>query len=137
MKITLNRFEYTEQSTISRLLINGTQFCYVLEDVDRVLEDNPEAKIYGKTAIPRGTYKIILDYSNRFQRVLPRLLDVPGYDGVRIHPGNVANDTDGCLLPGSTWRKDWVSNSRTTFDQLFDQLEQADEAGESLEISIT
>lgn len=136
MKLELQRFEFSEISTIGRLLIDGVQFCYILEDVDRKLECDGE-KVYGKTAIPRGTYKIVLDYSNRFKRVLPRLLDVPGYVGVRIHPGNDAEDTDGCLLPGSTWRKNWVSNSRTTFDQLFDQLEQADESGEPIEVSIT
>lgn len=136
MKLELQRFEFSEISTIGRLLIDGVQFCYILEDVDRKLECDAE-KVYGKTAIPRGTYKIVLDYSNRFKRVLPRLLDVPGYVGVRIHPGNDAEDTDGCLLPGSTWRKDWVSNSRVTFDQLFDQLEQADESGEPIEVSIT
>lgn len=136
MHLTLQRFEFTEQSTISNLFVDGVPFCFALEDCDRELETYPERKEYGKTAVPRGRYKIILDYSNRFRRVLPRLLDVPGYVGVRIHPGNAPEDTEGCILPGSTWKKDWVSNSRTTFNQLFAQMEEADECGQEIEISI-
>lgn len=134
MKIIVDRFQFTEQSTISTLT-TGDFHCYVLEDCDRQLEEGGQ-KIKGKTAIPRGTYQIVIDYSPRFNRDLPRLLDVPQYEGVRIHPGNDADDTEGCLLPGSSYSDDWVGNSRATFNQLFELMEHAYDKGEEIWIEV-
>lgn len=135
MKLSLQRFEFTEQSTIGRLSVNGEGFCVTLEDKDRRLEFGGE-KVYGKTAIPRGTYKVVIDFSNRFKRELPRLLNVPGFEGIRIHPGNAPEDTEGCILIGANWRKDWVTDSRATFNKLFQRLEIAYDNGEEIEIEV-
>lgn len=136
MKLTLQRFEFTDVSTIGDLFVGDEGFCVTLEDKDRHLEDNPDAKLWGRTAIPRGRYKIVIDYSNRFQRELPRLLDVPGFEGIRIHPGNSHENTEGCILVGANWRKDWVTDSRNTFNKLFEKMEAAYDKGEELEITI-
>lgn len=137
MNIVVERFEYSDKSTIGRLLIDDVLYCYTLEDVDRRLEDTPDAKIAGETAIPRGVYKVIIDFSNRFKAEMPHLLDVPGFTGVRIHSGNSSEDTEGCLLVGSSFSKDWVSNSRATFQNIFDIMEEAYAANEAIELEIT
>lgn len=136
MKLTLKRFEFTDKSTIGQLDC-GPLHCYTLEDKDRKLEDNPDGKVYGKTAIPRGTYKVIIDWSNRFKRDMPRLLDVPGFTGIRIHAGNTHEDTEGCILVGSSYKTDFVGNSRATYDKLFHVIEDALDCGNEVEIEVT
>jgi len=130
MNITLKREIFNPTNTISSLYIGDTFFCNVLEDVDRglyftqPLEEIEKLKVYGKTAIPKGVYEIVITYSNKFQQYLPLLLNVPGYAGIRIHSGNTELDTLGCLLPGvSTGTK--VINSRSTFTKLFKILKEA------------
>ena len=135
MKIVVDRFEFSDKSTIGTLTC-GDWHCYTLEDCDRHLEDDPSAKQYGKTAIPRGTYKVIIDWSNRFKRELPRLLDVPGFTGVRIHAGNGPDDTEGCILVGSSYKTDWVSNSRATFNKLFELIESSIDRGDKVTVEI-
>lgn len=126
MELLLKRHTFTEKSTISDLAIDGKYFCKILEDKDRGLlatmsiEELKSLKIHGKTAIPKGRYQIVLSYSNRFKKYLPELLHVPAYEGIRIHPGNYAEDTEGCLLPGNTQVPDAVLNSVKTFDKLFE-----------------
>lgn len=134
MKLVLDRFEFTDRSTIGTLTCDKFS-CFTLEDCDRYLEDGGE-KVYGETAIPRGTYKVIIDYSQRFKKELPRLLDVPGFEGIRIHPGNAPEDTEGCILVGSSYKDNWVGNSRATFTWLFDIIESALECGNDVEIEI-
>lgn len=82
-------------------------------------------KIAGQTAIPAGTYKVIIDMSNRFKRLLPLLIDVPNFTGVRIHPGNTDKDTDGCILVGTSQSPDFVGNSRVAFEALFTKMRSA------------
>ena len=138
MNILLQRRDFTDKSTIGVLYVDQVSQCYALEDPDRKLEDGGE-KIPGKTAIPRGKYRIIIDWSNRFKRELPRLLDVPNYVGVRIHPGNGPEDTEGCILPGTgipSNRQDWLLNSRAAFDALFNKIEAALELGEEVWIEV-
>jgi len=135
MKLLLERFEFTEKSTIGTLSAYGDFLCFTLEDKDRRLECDGE-KVYGQTAIPRGTYKVVIDYSNRFKRELPRLLDVPEFVGVRIHPGNTDADTEGCILVGTNHKKDFVGNSRAAFGALMERLEAAYEAGEEISLEI-
>ena len=129
MRLTLERFDFTDTSTIGRLTVDGEFFCYTLEDADRNLECGGD-KIYGKTAIPRGTYKVIIDWSNRFKREMPHILDVPGFEGIRVHSGNMAEDTEGCILVGSRYTKDYLYNSKATFDTLFARLDAALESGD-------
>jgi hypothetical protein len=126
MKLTLKREPSTTKSTPGKLYVDGVFECYTLEDVVR------PSKIYGETAIPAGTYKVIISMSNRFKRLLPLLLNVPNYEGIRIHPGNTDKDTEGCILPGVTRSVDFVGNSRVAFDALFAKMQKAD----SIEITI-
>lgn len=135
MRILVDRFDFSDKSTISTLTC-GDFHCFTLEDTDRHLEDDPSAKQYGKTAIPRGVYKVIVTFSNRFKKELPLLLNVPGFEGVRIHPGNGPDDTEGCLLVGSTHTEDFVGNSRATFQKLFDRIEHALDSGDEVELEI-
>ena len=117
------KIKHTEY-TIGELYVDGTKFCQIMEDTDRglmfqmPLEEIKKLKIYGKTAIPTGIYQIIFSYSEKFKKVLPLLLNVPGYAGIRMHAGNSEVDTEGCLLPGEeSGRK--VINSRATCKALF------------------
>ena len=121
----------TSQSTIGELKVDGKRVCYVLEDVVR-----PD-KVYGKTAIPQGEYEVLITWSPRFQRMLPILVDVPNYQGVRIHPGNTADDTLGCLLVGTSRGEDRVNESRKAFDKVFPLIKDALDAGKQVFIRIT
>lgn len=121
----------TSQSTIGELKVDGKRVCYVLEDVVR-----PD-KVYGKTAIPQGEYEVLITWSPRFQRMLPILVDVPNYQGVRIHPGNTADDTEGCLLPGTTRLDDRVGESRKAFEKVFALIEGAIKRGDEVRIRIS
>lgn len=120
MKITLKRKSLTAECTIGALYIDGVFECYTLEDTVR------EVKIAGVTAIPKGIYRVIINISNRFKRLLPLLLDVPGFEGVRIHPGNTAKDTEGCILVGtSELNGSSIGSSRVAFDALFAKMQAA------------
>jgi len=128
MELKLIRKERTEESTIGELSINGVHECFVLEDKDRgltqsmTLEEIKAGKVHGKTAIPAGRYEVAITFSNRFQKYLPLLINVPGYEGIRIHPGNKAEHTEGCLLPGKTRGINVVGESRKAFADLFAKL---------------
>lgn len=128
MKLTVFRKTYTNRSTIGELHIDGKFFCYTLEDYcrdhnrDGDLQDAGEKKVFGKTAIPSGTYNVILSFSNRFKRLMPEVLNVPGYAGIRIHNGNTPEHTEGCLLVGSSIDRDFVGNSKVTFSHLMAKL---------------
>lgn len=111
------RDTYTDRSTIGRLYINDIFFCDTLEDKVR------DKKIDGITAIPAGTYKMILNVSNRFKKLMPLLIDVPNYQGVRIHSGNTDVDTEGCILVGLSRTKDSIGQSRDAFIKLMAELD--------------
>ena len=95
MQLTVERFLFTEKDTIGRLLINGVHQCYTLEDVVR---PDGAPKVFGGTAIPYGTYPVILSMSPHFGTVLPELQNVPNFEGIRMHGGNTDADTEGCIL---------------------------------------
>lgn len=131
MKLKLVRKYFTANSTVSELWVDNSLFCHVLEDVDRALDAEKMSKDrigwlkqFGKTAIPYGEYEIINSFSNRFKTYLPLLVNVPGYEGIRIHAGNYHTDTEGCLLPGTynPNTPDFVGNSKKTFADLFKLL---------------
>lgn len=136
MEIKLTRHSFTNTSTISDIQVDGEWCCFCLEDIDRRLETHPDAKIKGQTAIPLGRYRIIRTMSPRFKKVLPLLLDVPGFSGVRIHSGNSPKNTDGCILPGMTRSTDWVGDSRKAFALLDGKIRSALSAGDSVYITI-
>lgn len=131
MKLRLKRQDYSDARTIGRLSIDGVDFCFTLEDTVRT-----GPKVPGKTAIPSGTYAVKLTMSPRFGRILPLLVDVPGFDGVRIHPGNTAADTDGCILVGYTEAPGFVGRSRDAFARVFALISAARSAGETVTITI-
>lgn len=122
MKLELKRRWLTEASTVGELYVDGERECFVLEDRYR---PPPEAKVYGATAIPCGRYEVRITHSPRFGRDLPLLIGVPGFEGVRIHPGNSAADTEGCLLPGRIRHGESVKESRLAFVELFAKLQGA------------
>lgn len=116
MELLLKRLHKTINSTIGELYVNGVFECYTLEDVERTV------KIKNETAIAKGKYKVVITYSNRFKRDLPLLLNVPNFEGVRIHSGNTNHDTEGCILVGLTRSKDFIGNSRKAFAKLFNKI---------------
>ena len=132
MRLTVKRLDLSASSTIGRLAIDGEDFCWTLEDVVRT-----GPKVFGQTAIPAGIYKIQLTMSPHFGRVLPLLINVPGYEGVRIHPGNTAADTEGCLLVGFGNAQDQITQSRDAFNALFARMQEAADSGEPLSIEIS
>ena len=119
MKIEIKRLHKTKHSTIGEMTIDGIWECYTLEDIER------EVKIKSETAIPKGTYKVIINQSNRFKKLMPLLLNVPGFEGVRIHSGNTNHDTEGCILVGRTRSNDFIGQSRKAFDTLFAKMQKA------------
>lgn len=136
MEIKLIRETFTENSTIGRLLIDGRFYGWTLEDVDRHLEEGGK-KIYGQTAIPLGRYRIIINKSARFKKDLPLLLNVPQFEGIRIHSGNYAEDTEGCILTGLTKGIDYVGQSRAAFNDIFNAIKAATDKKEAVFITIT
>jgi Family of unknown function (DUF5675) len=132
MKLELIRTMCGATCTIGDLYVDGVRQCYTLEDVVR-----PDGeKVYGETAIPYGRYRVRITFSNRFQRDLPLLLDVPNFDGIRIHPGNTAADTHGCLLVGMDKSGDTITNSRVAFAGVFADIRDAIERGEEVWVEI-
>lgn len=119
MKLQLNTIAKRKTYTIGELFIDGMFFCDTLEDTVR--EDG--IKIYGETAIPAGTYKGIINHSNRFKKDMPLLLNVPNFEGIRIHAGNTSEDTHGCILVGINDVTGRISQSTKTFMRLMDILE--------------
>lgn len=131
--------------TIGDLTIDGIFFCNTLENTIRSLidknndgdfNDDGEGKVYGETAIPRGKYKIILSYSYRFKRILPELLNVKGFAGIRIHSGNKAVDTHGCILVGDNTAKGMVTGSRIKELALVKLMQEAVAKGEQITIEV-
>ena len=119
MKLELRRKWATDNSTIGELYIDGVYFCYTLEDVVR-----PQ-KIKKETAIPNGTYRVEVDLSPKYGKLMPHVMNVPGFEGIRIHPGNDKEDTEGCILVGKTRATDRIFESRATFEVLFPLLKGA------------
>lgn len=138
MHMLLKRVQLDPEVTIGELLVDGKFECYVCEDTVREVLGQPveKWKVYGKTAIPYGSYKVTITWSNRFGRLLPILHDVPGYSGVRIHPGNSAKDTEGCLLPGLVRTANGVGHSRPACDYLLPKIDRALKSGEPVTIEI-
>jgi hypothetical protein len=113
--------------------VDGEFECFILEDRLRPTG----IKVPGETAIPQGRYEIQHTYSPRFRRNLPLLINVPGFEGIRIHPGNKAVDTEGCLLPGQTaGPRAMVGNSVLAFNALNDKIVKAIAGGNRVYITI-
>lgn len=152
MEITLKRIAKKAGYTIGRLIVDGKRVCDTLEDTDRGLQQNmsleeiKQRKVHGVTAIPTGEYKIDMKtvsprFGGRTQYRfcggrLPRLACVPGYEGVLIHIGNTAKDTEGCILVGENKQVGMVLNSTVTFKRVYDLLKKADLRGETIKLRV-
>ncbi|WP_394331129.1 DUF5675 family protein [Bacteroides ihuae] len=127
IKLLLKRVARKSGYTIGKLFMDGKYFCDTLEDTDRLDEDMSldeikKLKQPGQTAIPEGTYKVIVNVSPKFKRLLPRLQNVPGFEGVLIHRGNTAKDTAGCILVGQNKKVGMVLNSTYYEERLVELL---------------
>ena len=121
MDLLLTRLQLDSDVTIGELQIDGEFECWTCEDTVR----EPGVKIHGQTAIPYGRYEVVISMSQRFGIYLPLLMNVPMFDGIRIHPGNTSADTDGCILPGAQRLGKSVGQSRTAFGKLFPKIRDA------------
>jgi hypothetical protein len=136
LKLLLVRDTFGADFTFGKLYADGQYVCDTLEDTDRHLETGGE-KIYGKTAIPTGTYKVDITLSNRFKKLMPIFYNVPGFEGIRIHTGNTALDTDGCILCG-TWRHgNTLRKSAAAFAIVMEVLQDAIAANRQIYIEVT
>lgn len=134
MELTLNRIFLGSSATIGELYVDREHIADTLEDRVR-----PEGeKVYGKTAIPEGTYEVKLTYSPRFKKILPEILNVPNFSGIRIHCGNSSADSSGCVLVG-TWdgeKEDWIRDSKIAFNKLMSLLQSAEDKKEIITIIV-
>ena len=153
MKIKVERRWPKPTYTIGRLYIDGLYYCNTLEDKDRGLKQTDTTayiksrKVAGETAIPKGTYGVSMNttspkyaavawYWNFCQGKMPRILSVPGFDGILIHPGNNALDTKGCILVGKNTKVGQLTESRATFQQIYKLMKAAADRGETISLEI-
>lgn len=153
MELTLRRIAKRDTYTIGKLYINGVYFCDTIEDKDRgltqstSLDEIKKKKVYSKTAIPTGTYEVTMGvYSNTFGKkafykqlckgYVPRLKNVPGFEGILIHVGNTADDSAGCILVGKNTVVGKVLDSKNTFTKLYAKLKEVSNKGEQIKITI-
>lgn len=128
MILKLKREIFNKDNTLGSLYIDDKLFCYTCEDKvrdlnnDGDLDDAGETKVYGETAIPKGSYKVIVTMSNRFKKLMPEVLMVKGFAGIRIHAGNTALDSHGCIIVGKTRTANGVGTSAKCFDELMLKL---------------
>lgn len=130
MKLTLKRIALRPTYTIGKLYIDDIYFCDTIEDTVRDLNkngkfDNGEKKVHSKTAIPYGIYEIKWTYSPRFKKYTPQLMNVPSFEGIRIHAGNTSADTEGCLILGKNKQVGKVLNSRDTINKFYPIIKEA------------
>lgn len=154
MRIILTRKEKASEYTAGCLYVDGTYFCDTIEDCDRglhaklTLAEVRRRKVPGRTAIPLGTYDVTLDvkspkygnvqwYKDLCGGYMPRLVDVMGFEGILIHPGNTAEDSEGCILVGRYEGHGCVSNSKRTFESLYKRFAMARDKGEKITIEIS
>lgn len=153
MKILVDRKWKKDTYTIGNLYVNGKLFCNTLEDKDRGIKKSDSLstikskKVYGETAIPTGKYTVVLNiispkysavkwYWNLCKGMMPRLLNVPGFEGILMHPGNNPFDTYGCILVGKNTIKGQLTQSKDTFSKLYKLMKAAVDKGETIELEI-
>lgn len=141
MELTLRREPTASGSTIGELFVDGSpdRVCWTLEDPVREIPATPVAqwKIPSDTAIPAGRYRVAITYSPKFKRRMPVLLNVPGFDGIRVHAGNTSADTDGCVLVGLDRQGPMIYKSRAALeDVVYPKIETALLAAEEVWIRV-
>lgn len=135
MILTLKRTNLHADYTEGHLYIDGLFFCDTIED--RYRDFTKEVKVPGKTAIPYGVYPVRLSMSNRFKKVLPEVQNVPQFSGIRIHSGNTAADSEGCILVGEHTGPGRIGLSRDTMARLLDVMGHAiNKKGETVELEV-
>ena len=134
MELTMTRTSRQAECTTGVLYLGKERMAHTLEPRWRDL--GKEQKVAGQTAIPEGTYEICLEVSARFKRLMPYLMNVPGFTGILIHCGNTVADTEGCILVGKRSVNDRLSMSRSAFNRLFARLKEAWDRGEPIILKV-
>ena len=134
MELKLLRKYCKPSYTIGQLYIEDKYSCDTIEDTVRDLVT--EKKVKGRTAIPAGRYRVVLNWSPRFKKPLPLLLDVPHFEGIRIHAGNTAKDTEGCILVGRNTQPGTLTESKATMAELMQVLTSANNRKEEMWITV-
>lgn len=125
-----------EAFTPGELFYNGQHFAFTCEDDDRHLEDGENEKVYGRTCIPRGSYKVEVSWSPHFNKRLPAVLGVPGFSGIRFHGGNRAEDSLGCILIGKVRTSNGVAQCSAVVQRLIDLLDSLEDAGQVVTLEV-
>jgi len=133
MRLILDRCWLSARATVGKLRVDEVFECFTLEDRYR---PPPEPKVPRETCIPVGIYRVVINRSPRFKVDMPRLLEVPDFDGVLIHPGNTTADTEGCILVGRSRAGEEVQQSRVAYEALFARLLAAQNAGQRITIDV-
>ena len=134
MNLTLIRQKFEKECTHGVLLVDGARYCDTLEP--HAIDWEKEKKVDGKTAIPEGTYRIVMGWSSRYRRLMPFLENVPHFSAVMVHTGNTNSDTRGCILVGVYSRRNFIAHSRDTFEPLRDAIAHAYAKHEDIFIEI-
>lgn len=142
MKLELKRIALKPNYTIGKLFINGTYYCDTIEDKVIDLNKNGKfddglSKVMHQTAIPYGTFKVVVNHSPKFNRELPRLLDVPYFEGILIHNGSDQNSSSGCIIVGENKTVGKVTNSTFYMNNLTARIKDAQNKGETTTITIS
>ncbi|MDR3754283.1 MAG: DUF5675 family protein [Terracidiphilus sp.] len=132
MNLFLERFQYTPNSTVGRLSVDGVFQCFTLEPSTRPIG----VKVVGKTSIPAGRYTVTIRNSARFNRLMPHVENVPGFDGIEIHWGNYPKDTEGCIIVGEAYTTDEVVCSMDAFNKFFPMLVGVQRMGAGIGLTI-
>jgi hypothetical protein len=135
VKLLLERTTFKEHFTLGTLSVDGKHLCYTCEDTQRAAG----VKVYGETAIPCGTYVVVYHMSSHFKKLMPMLVDVPGFTYIYMHSGNGPEDTLGCILVGNTISVNSarpLQNSRDAFGTLMLLLDKAHDENETITITI-
>lgn len=135
MKLELYRYNFGDTYTEGRLYIDGKYAADTIEPRTRTLRSEAD-KIKHKTSIPYGEYRVVMSYSPRFRCLLPELLSVPYFSGIRIHSGNDASDTSGCILCGTKWRDGYIIGSRVATQRVIEKIKAAHDSREIITIDI-
>ena len=132
LELKVTRTDYTPERTIGELDIDGKPFCFTLEDVVRPLG----VKVKGQTAIPAGRYEVRDTFSPKYGRNIPQILDVPMFQGIRIHGGNDQDDTEGCLLLGMHRTRDRIDTCAPALHEVYRMIRDVQAAGGKIWITL-
>ena len=138
MELALHRTSLGPKATLGHLDVEGVRECVTLEDVVRDLKADGSGKVFGETAIPAGRYQVVTDFSEKFQKVMLHILNVPWFTGIRIHSGNTDLNTEGCVLVGQVdVNNDFIHGGSVELPALQAKVQAALDAGQECWITIT